>query len=52
MEAKYVSLSACAQKLMVVNMLLEEISEVQKALTVSEDNHGDILLANNRQVGM
>ena len=52
MEANYIALLACAQGLNFVNVLLQEISEVQKPEIIQEDNQGAIFLANNRQVGM
>ena len=51
-EAKYISLSECAQEAKFVNMLLEERSEVQRLSIVYEDNLGSIFFENNRQVGM
>ena len=33
-------------------MLIEEMKKVQKPSFIYEDNQGDILLANNRQVGI
>ena len=51
-EVNYVALSACAQEVKFVNMLLEEMSEVQKPEFVNKDNQGAIFLAKNRQVGM
>ena len=46
------ALSACAQEVKFVNMILEEITEVQKPSVLCEDNQGAIFLANNSQVGM
>ena len=46
------ALSACAQEVKFVNMILEEITEVQKPSVLCEDNQGAIFLAKNSQVGM
>ena len=46
--AEYVALLAYAQEVKFVNMLLEEMTEVQKPSVVYKDNKG----AGNRQVGM
>ena len=35
-----------------VNILLEEMTEMQKTAVLYKDNKGSILLANNRQVGI
>ena len=46
------ALLACAQEENFLNMLLGEMSEVQKPSVMYKDNQGVIYLANNRQVGM
>ena len=46
------ALSSCAQEVKFVNMLLEEMTEVQKLEFVYKDYQGEIFVANNRQVGM
>ena len=46
------ALLACAQEANFLNMLLGEMSEVQKPSVMYKDNQGVIYLANNRQVGM
>ena len=46
------ALSGCAQDVKFVNMLLEEMTEVQKSAVLYEENQGSIFLANNRQVGI
>ena len=46
------ALSACAQEVKFVSMLLEETNEVQKPLVIYEDNQGVIFIAKNRQVDM
>ena len=51
-EAEYIALLVCAQEVKFVNMLLEEMTEVQKPSVVYEENKGEIFLANNIQVGM
>ena len=51
-EAEYVALSACAQEVKFVSMLLEEMTEVGKPSVIYEDNQGVIFLAKNRQVGI
>ena len=51
-EAEYVALSACAQEVKFVSMLLGEINEVKKPSVIYEDNQGAIFLAKNRQVGI
>ena len=48
MEADYVSLSECEQEVKFVNILVEEISEVQKPELFHEDNQGEIFLENIR----
>ena len=45
-------LSTRAQEVKFVNMLLEEITKVQKSSVIYKDNQGEIFLVNNRQVGM
>ena len=52
MEADYVSLSECEQEVKFLNILLEEISEVQKPEFFHEDNKGDMFLENIRKLGM
>ena len=52
MEEEYVALQACTQEVNLVNELLGKISEEHKPEVVHKDNQGEILLANNRQVGM
>ena len=44
-------LSACAQEVKFVSMLLVEMIEVKKPYVIYEDNQGTIFLAKNRQVG-
>ena len=51
-EADNTSLLTCSQEVKAVNMLLKEISEVQKMALVQKDNQGDVFLENNRQLGM
>ena len=51
-ESEYMALSGCAQDVKFVNMLLEEMTEVQKPSVVYEENKEEIFLANNIQVGM
>ena len=49
-ESEYVAISACAEEVKLVSILLEEISKVHKPLVVYEDNQRAIFLANNSQV--
>ena len=49
-EEEYDALSACAQEVKFVSMLLEEMTEVQKSSVIYEDNQGVIFLVRNRQV--
>ena len=51
-ETKYVALSACAEEVNFVSMVLEEMTEVENPSVVYEDNQGIIFLAKNRQVGI
>ena len=51
-EAEYIALLVCAQEVKFVNMLLEEMTEVQKPSVVYEENKEEIFLANNIQVGI
>ena len=51
MEAELVVLSACAQALKFLSMLLVEMTEVKKPSVIYEDNQGAIFLAEIRQVG-
>ena len=52
MKSEYVALSACAQEVNFVSMLLREMTEVEKPSVIYEDNQGAIFLAKNRQVGI
>ena len=52
MEADYVALLAYEQELKFMDMLLEEMSEVQKPKKFHRDNQGAIFIAKNNQVGM
>ena len=52
MEAEYVSLSACAQEVDFISILLGEMTEVEKPYVIYEDNQGEIFLAKKRQVGI
>ena len=51
-EAEYMELSASAQEVKNVSMLLGEMTKVQKPSVLYEDNQGAIFLAKNRQVGI
>ena len=46
------ALSACAQEVKFISMLLEETIEVKNPSVIYRDNQGAIFLANNRQLGM
>ena len=47
-EADYTPLSACAQEVKFISMLLEEMTEMEKPSIIYEDNQGVIFLAKNR----
>ena len=51
-ESDYVALSACAQEVKFVSMLLGEMTKVEKPSVVYEDNQGAIFLSKNKQVGI
>ena len=46
------ALSACAQEVNFVSMLLGEMTEVENSSIIYEDNQGEIFLAKIRQVGI
>ena len=46
------SLSACAQEVMFLIMLLVQMTKVKKPSVIYEDNQGAIFLEKNRQVGI
>ena len=48
----YMAISACAQEVKFVIMLIEEMTEVQNLSVIYKDNQGAIFLAKNRQVCM
>ena len=51
-EAYYVALSACAQEIKFVSILLGEMAKVENPYVIHENSRGNIFLAKNRQVGI
>ena len=51
-KAEYVALSACAQEVKFISMLLGEMNKVEKPYFIYEDKQGAIFLAYKRQVGI
>ena len=51
-EVEYVAMSACAQEVKFISMLLGEMTKVEKPSVIYEDNQGGTFLAKNRQVGI
>jgi hypothetical protein len=51
-ESEYVSLSMCAQEVLFIQQLLDEIFHCEKPGLIYEDNTGAIFLIKNAQVGM
>jgi len=51
-EAEYVSLASCAQEVIFMQMLLDEVWHCKKPGLIYEDNTGAIFLVKNAQVGL
>ena len=51
-EAEYMEMSACAQEVNIISMLLGNITEVEKPSVIYEENQSANFLAKNRQVGI
>ena len=49
-KSEYVALSACAQEVEFLPMLLVEMTKLRNSSVIYGDNQGDIFLSKNRQV--